>query len=157
MQPSPSFGPPWLSASPSPTPLPCGIHPVPDGVVGGGVECVVVGGGVECVVGGGAEWVVVGGGVECVVVGGGVECVVVAFVVVAGVTVVADLWAFLCCLALWWGLTGFFAVVVVVGVVSGLAAVVELEDAPQAASTSARQVAGTAISARLAIRILDIA
>jgi hypothetical protein len=128
------------------------MQPDPPVVVCGVVVvCVVVGGGVECVV---------GGGVECVVVGGGVECVVVAFVVVVGVVlvdVVVDLWAALC-LALWWGLAGFFGVVVVVGVVSALGAVVEVdEDAPQAASPIARHVAGTTSSARFGIRILDIA
>jgi hypothetical protein len=50
MQPSPSLGPPWLSASMSPPP--CGIQPLPPPppvlvcvvVVVGGAECVVVGG-----------------------------------------------------------------------------------------------------------------
>ncbi len=72
--PSPSLGPPLLSASPSP-PLPCGI-PLPGGggvVVGGGAGGaggVVVGGGA-----GGGGGVVVGGGVGGgggAVVGGGV-------------------------------------------------------------------------------------
>ncbi len=121
-------------------------------------ECVVVGGGVAwVVVGGGAEWVVVGGGAECVVVGGGAEWVVGAEVVV-GMLLVVVVEAFLaawCALALWCGLAGFFAVVVVVGVVAGCAVVLELEDeAPHAAATSARQVTGTATSDLVVIRIL---
>lgn len=98
----------------------------------------VVGGGLEWVVGGGAEFVVggAGAGVECVVVvGGGVEFVVV----VVGVAVVCVAW---CGLALWCGLAGFFAVVVVVGVVgvvSGWADFVVLveDEAPQPAAIRA--------------------
>jgi hypothetical protein len=75
MFPSPSLGPPLLSASPSP-PLPCGIPPWDEVVV---VVCGGGGGG-----GGGAAWVVVGGG------GGGAVVVVVigAAVVVGGAVVV---------------------------------------------------------------------
>jgi hypothetical protein len=84
----------------------------------------------------------VGGGVECVVVGvgagvgAGVECVVVIGVG-AGVVVVEVL-CVVWCAALCF-LAGFFGVVDVVGVVAGLAVVVELDDDdPQPAATSAR-------------------
>jgi hypothetical protein len=113
---------------------------------------------VEWVVGGGVEWVV-GGGAECVVVGvgAGVECVVVAFVVVVGIDVVVDVvcvaWcglAFLCFLG------GFFGVVVVVGVVSALGAVVEVDDAaPQPAAINASDAAVTHKIGSRFIRILD--
>lgn len=116
------------------------------------VEWVVVGGGVECVVvGGGVEWVVVGGG------GGGVECVVVALVVVViGVTLVDVVCVVRCGFA--FALCGFFGVVVVgvVGVVAVVAAlVVELEDAPQPAATSASETAVTHKIGRRLICILD--
>jgi hypothetical protein len=107
------------------------------------------------VVGGGVAWVV-GGGAECVV-GGGVECVVVAgLAVVVGTEVVVVCVAW-CGLGLLCFLTGFFAVVVVVGVVSAFGAVVEVDDeAPQPAATSASDAAVThRIGSRL-IRILDI-
>jgi hypothetical protein len=117
------------------------MQPVPpDGfelVVGVGVECVVVGDGVECVVVGD------GAGVECVVVVGvGVTCVVVVDVVVGIVVVVAVVCVVWCVLALWCGLAGFFAVVLVVGVVavvSGWADFVVLvdEEAPQPAAIRA--------------------
>src|SRR5579864_1358674 len=67
-QPSPSLGPPWLSASASPALAPWGMHPGADDVL-------VVGGGEDWVVGGGAAAVVAGGGAE-VVVGAAAEVVV---------------------------------------------------------------------------------
>jgi hypothetical protein len=122
------------------------MQPVPPEVV----VWVVVGGGVECVV--------VGGGAEFVV-GGGAECVVgAALVVVVGIEVVVAV----VCVA-WWGfaflcfLAGFFGVVAVVGVVSALGAVVEVDDdEPQPAAMSASDAALTQrIGSRL-IRILEI-
>jgi len=137
-----------LSASASVPELVCGMQAVPLlVVVGGGAEWVVVGGG--------AEWVV-GGGAACVV-GGGVECVVVAALVVvvgAEVVVVCVAW---CGLAFLGFVAGFFAVVVVVGVVSAFGVVVEVDDeAPQPAATSASDAAlRHRIGSRL-IRILEI-
>jgi hypothetical protein len=91
------------------------------------------------------------------VVGGGVECVVVvaALVVVVGIEVVVVCVAW-CGFGLLCFLTGFFAVVVVVGVVSAFGAVVEVDDeAPQPAATSASDATVThRIGSRL-IRILD--
>jgi hypothetical protein len=80
MFPSPSVGPPWLSASPSPAfgpwgiPLDVGLGVVGVGAgagVGVGAECVVVGGG-----GGGVVWVGVGaaGAVAVGVLGAAVAC-----------------------------------------------------------------------------------
>jgi hypothetical protein len=145
MQPSMSLEPPPLSPSASPAPAPWGMQPLPPEVV---VEW-VVGVGAECVVGAGAEFVV-GGGAECVVV-------VAALVVVVGIDVVVDVvcvaWcglAFLCFLG------GFFAVVVVVGVVSALGAVVDVDEAaPQPAAISASDAAVTHKIGSRFIRILD--
>jgi hypothetical protein len=134
MFPSPSFGPPLLSASPSPPP-PWGIPPPLDGVVVVGAG--VVGAGV---VGWGAGVELAGG--AGVGVGAGVEIVAGAWPAAAALADAigfATLWWTRCFTRLCLGL-GFDAVaeVVVVGVALATALCVELVDAePQPATTSA--------------------